>query len=252
MSSRDPPSEVPGQDNGSVPAERKHELRTDRLDNLDPTGEIAVRRRLIALLRSGEIVAPARLQCQIEVLAARASSRARSRRRRRVRVAATLAALAGATAVTVALVTGSPQPPTVPQVARLALAEATRPAPRENLADPYELAISVDRLPFPYWQGALGWRAAGARNDVVNGRSITTVYYVDDAGRRLGYSIAAGSALPAPRGTLTRRHGRSFRLVRAGSLRVITWVRVGHTCVLAGASVSADTLVALASRPGSA
>jgi hypothetical protein len=251
MSSRDPPSEVPGQDNGSVPAERKHELRTDRLGDLDPTGEIAVRRRLIALLRTGEIVAPARLRCQIEVLAARAS-RARSRRRRRVRVAATLAALAGVTAVAFALVTGSPQPPTVPQVARLALAEATRPAPRENLADPYELAISVDRLPFPYWQGALGWRAAGAREDVVNGWSITTVYYVDDAGRRLGYSIAAGSALPAPRGTLARWRGRSFRLLRDGSLRVITWVRVGHTCVLAGASVSAETLVALASRSRSA
>ena len=52
------------------------------------------------------------------------------------------------------------------------------------------------RVPFPYWEDRFGWNSTGSRTDRVDGRSITTVFYTDSHGRRIGYAILAGS--PAP------------------------------------------------------
>ncbi len=161
--------------------------------------------------------------------------------------------LAGATAlaVAVAVVIGVTQVgrslPSVAQTAQLALAAATTGAPAEDAAHSGSLAVAVDRVSFPYWRASFGWRAVGSRTDVLSARRIVTVYYKDPAGARVGYSIVAGPALTAPESEVLTRHGFRFRLVHEGSLRVITWLRSGHTCVLAGQGISEQMLLRLAS-----
>src|SRR5579872_7515156 len=62
--------------------------------------------------------------------------------------------------------------------------------------------------------GRVGWRAVGARTDTVGGRVVTTVLYADRRGRRIGYSIVAGSALAIPAGNaMVVRRGRGFHVL---------------------------------------
>jgi hypothetical protein len=42
------------------------------------------------------------------------------------------------------------------------------------------------------------------------------------------------------------RYGVAFTLQKSGPARLISWVRSGHTCVIAGRSVSYAALLALA------
>jgi hypothetical protein len=85
---------------------------------------------------------------------------------------------------------------------------------------------------------------------------ITTVFYADGRGRRIGYAIVAGS--PAPRisgGVVRWRNGTPYRLETQSGAPVVTWLRSGHLCVVSGRGVSSATLLRLASwneRPGRA
>ena len=56
----------------------------------------------------------------------------------------------------------------------------------------------------------------------------------------------------APRGATSVVHGIRYIFGRAGSGRFITWVRGGHTCVIAGRRVSNRTLLELARADESA
>jgi hypothetical protein len=111
-----------------------------------------------------------------------------------------------------------------------------------------ELAVQVDGVSYPYWSDSSGWNAVGTRRDVVDGRDVTTVVYADDRGRRLGYAIAAGDALPVEGGRVVSRAGHSYRVLSVGGADVVTWERHGKTCILASRDVSADVMVRLASR----
>jgi hypothetical protein len=221
-------------------------------------------------VRSIDANAPEPLRRRIEELvaererlgwASRLRPRARSGtsgadlRLQRLRLGAgAVAALAIALVLALALIPGGGSSgPGVSQAAALALSGATRSAPAESKNNHSQLVANVDGVAFPYWERGLGWRSTGARIDHVDGRHIATVFYADRAGHRVGYAIVAG--LPAPRvsgGTVVRREGVSYRVSRENGASVVSWLRHGRLCVVAGHGVDSATLLSLASwRPRS-
>jgi hypothetical protein len=222
----------------------------------------------IELVRSIDAKAPEPLRRRVEELIAEREHSSRSSRLRprvhsrraggdlaRWRVGAgAIAALAVALVLALALVPGgSSSGPGVNQAAALALSGATHAAPAESRNNHSQLAANVDGIAFPYWERGLGWRSTGSRIDRVGGRSIATVFYSDRGGHRVGYAIVAG--LPAPRvsgGTIVRREGVPYRVSREHDASVVSWLRHGRLCVVAGHGVDSATLLSLASwRPRS-
>jgi hypothetical protein len=135
----------------------------------------------------------------------------------------------------------------VQRTAALALSPATGPAPAENEQHRSQLTVAVGGVAFPYWEERFGWRSSGTRKDELAGRTVTTVFYTDGQGRRVGYAIAAGQAPQTSGGTVVRHWGVSYRLLSHDGATVVTWQRGGHLCVVAGRGVSASTLLGLAS-----
>jgi hypothetical protein len=99
---------------------------------------------------------------------------------------------------------------------------------------------------FPYWRERFGWRSSGARSDSVAGRTVTTVFYSDAHGRRVGYAIVSGPAWTTQGGTVIWHGDTSYRVLDQHGATVVTWQRDGHLCVVAGRGVSAPTLLRLA------
>ncbi len=223
-------------------------------------------RRIAELLRSFDAPAPESLHRRIESLVASHQSQFAPRLSRRgvrrfsalgVRRASAIG-LAGAGVVAAAVVVvaiavglgGGGGTPTVSlsQAAASTLRAATLPAPPESQAHHAQLAVAVNGVPFPYWSERFGWRSTGARTDRVDGRSITTVFYGDSSGRRIGYAVLAGT--PAPRvggGVIAWRGGVSYRLLSQNGAAIVTWLRDGRLCVVSGRGVSRVTLLGLAS-----
>jgi hypothetical protein len=214
--------------------------------------------RIAELLRSFDAPAPESLHRRIESLVASHQSQfaPRSPRRRLRRLSPLGLASAGAVAAAVVAVAiavdlgGAGSSPTVSfsEAAASTLRAATLPAPPESQAHHAQLAVAVDDVPFPYWSERFGWRSSGSRTDRVDGRSITTVFYADSSGQRIGYAILAGT--PAPRvggGVVVWRGGMSYRLLTENGAAVVTWLRDGHLCVVSGRGVSSATLLRLAS-----
>jgi hypothetical protein len=220
----------------------------------DPRGK--TESELVQLIRAVDVTAPESLHRSVDALV---NSRTRGRRgSRRAPVPARwpqrLAALGGlaaaiAAVLVVALSSGGGSGLTVQRASALALARPTQPAPEESKSHRDQLQVAVDGVAFPYWEGAhLGWKATGTRSDRVGGRTVTTVFYEGSGGRRLGYAIAGGTApVRTSGGSVSWRGGTSYRLLRAGASRIVTWTRDGHLCVIAARGVSAGTLLHLAS-----
>ncbi|HEY2767120.1 MAG TPA: hypothetical protein VGI76_02615 [Solirubrobacteraceae bacterium] len=157
-------------------------------------------------------------------------------------------ALAAAAVAVLAIVLGSggTSSPTVLQASRVALAPAELASPAENPRDRSKLESSVEGLSYPYWGGRRGWPAAGARRDRLDGRTVTTVFYVAHSGARVGYTIVAGHPLPEPStGTVIERGGVRFRVLSSAGATILTWRESGHTCILAGRGVPARAMVRL-------
>jgi hypothetical protein len=134
------------------------------------------------------------------------------------------------------------------QAAALTLGPAKAPAPAERRGSATELVAAVQGIHFPYWEEHFGWRSTGQRSDRVRGREVTTVFYANRRGQRIGYAIVAGT--PAPGiggGVLSWRHGSSYRLHSTQGANVVTWLRGGHLCVLSGRDIGGAALVRLAS-----
>lgn len=214
-------------------------------------------RRIADLLRSFDVPAPESLHHRIDSLVAShqsrfvpSSSRWGLRRRSPLGLvsAGVLAAAVAVVAIAIGLGSGGSAPNvSFSQAAAPTLRAATLPAPPESRAHHAQLAVAVDGVPFPYWNERFGWRSSGSRTDRVDGRSITTVFYDDSSGRRIGYAILAGT--PAPRiggGVIVWRAGVSYRLLTENGAAVVTWLRDGHLCVVSG-HVSSATLLRLAS-----
>ena len=244
---------------GSLPAAARESLRARAQASPELAAALREQERAVALMRSvDEIAAPASLRASIESmtapeLATTADRDARTPRRARLATprwrrrlfmpAATALALVVAAVVVIVSGGGSP---TVPQTAHLALSAATLPAPAPSASDHELLDLHVGRIPFPSYVRSIRWRASGTRRDVLHGRTVTTVFYRAGDGTRVGYAIVSGSTLDAPAGPSQTIGGVRYTFGHAGSAKLVTWWRDGHTCVIAGRTVGDQTLLALA------
>jgi hypothetical protein len=209
---------------------------------------------IVEFVRSIDVSAPDSLHRELEALVARGRRRGLGPARSfglapRIAAAGAVAAALAAVLVTVALSGGSSGLSQQTAMA-IALRQPTQSAPAESRAHDTQLAAAVEGTPFPYW-ARLGWHPVGARTDQVAGRTVTTVFYGDGRGHRIGYSIAAGSA-PALSGQVVERRegGTPYRIVVHNGVPAVVWLRSGHLCVVSGRGVSSATLVRLASwRP---
>jgi hypothetical protein len=230
---------------GSLPADRQADLHAQIQRSPELTAALAEQERAVTLLRGLDEPAPASLRARVDELSG-ASAPRRSPRWRRAFVLPGATAIAAAAAAVVILVSGGSAAPTVPAAARFALASATLPSPAVKPSDSEELMLQGAGIPFPAYGAKQGWTTDGARVDTVDGRKITTVFYRGRDGSRVGYAITDGSPLSGAHGATVSRYGARFTLQGAAGARLITWVRNGHTCVIAGRNVSYATLLALA------
>lgn len=214
-------------------------------------GPIANEAELIELIRSSEEPAPERLHRRTEALIARHARSGRGTRTLRLRLGAVTALASVAVLVAVLVLGALPGDSgslTLQSATALTLRSATSSAPRESARRRAQLTAAVDGVTFPYWGERFGWRATGSRSDRLGARTVTTVFYADGRGQRIGYAIVAGT--PPPRiagGQASVRGGTSYRLSAMDGARVVSWVRAGHLCVVAGRGVSGATLLRLAS-----
>ncbi len=207
------------------------------------------------LLRAVDVRAPERLHRRVrEMTAPRKRGAGRSSigrghlagRLKPTLAAMAIAAVAGAA---IALLTGgaTQQDVSVNAASGLTMRAATMAAPAESNGRSGQLDVAVDGVPFPYWEERFGWHTTGARTDSIGGRRVTTVFYADTGGSRIGYAIVAGTPAPATSGgTVVVRGGVPYRLLHEHGAPVVTWLRSGRLCVLSGTGVSGATLLRLA------
>lgn len=197
-----------------------------------------------------EVRAPQSLREAIERERERAAARARTPfwRRHRLALASASAAAVALAIVAITLDTGGTTGPSLADVAAAARLEPTNAAPRPVGGTPPNLAARVGKLVFPDWEERFGWRAVGRRDDSLSGRSVTTVFYRNPDGARLGYAVVSGEPIGGePPGRQVTRDGKTYHVARRGERTIVTWRQQGHTCVIAGPSeVPATRLVDLA------
>ena len=149
-----------------------------------------------------------------------------------------------------AVLAGGPAAPSFGEAVDVAKRGPTAPAPPTAPGDPNLLAASVSGVAFPDYSRAFGWRPVGERADELHGRRTATVYY-RRGGREVAYTIVSGEPLAWPEGArTTRRDGIELRSLAADGASVVTWLRDGHTCVLAGEDVRPEALRELAAWMG--
>jgi hypothetical protein len=241
-----PEAELARLADGSLPADREAQLRAQVQGSPPLADALAEQERAVALLRMVDEPAPASLRARVDALTE--SGRRRRRRTWRGLAIPAAAALAIIIAAVVILAGGSGAGPTLPQTTRLALSAATRPAPAVDPANPALLRATSDGIRFTNWRG---WRPIGSRVDVINGHRIVTVFYQRGPdGPRVGYAIV--SRPPLEREEYHGGYQVSYTLLHQDSARLVTWIRDGRTCVIAGRSVSDQTLLRLAKASGGA
>lgn len=183
-----------------------------------------------------DVRAPQSLREAIERDRERAAARARApfwRRHRLGLVSAGAAALVLAVAVVAIQTGGNPAEPSLAKVYGAALLNPTKSAPRPVGGTPPELNAKVGRLVFPDWQASFGWKAVGRRDDMLSGRHVTTVFYRNDKGARLGYAVVSGETLGAEApGRRVTRNGKAYHVATVGGRTIVTWNQQGHTCVI--------------------
>jgi hypothetical protein len=209
----------------------------DENDRPPTEEELALARRGEALISAAvaDARAPQSLREAIERDRERAAARAPFWRRHRWALASAGVTAAALAAVAIALETGggtTTQPPLTNVYAAARLAP-TQSAPALAGGSPPVLDAKVGSLEFPDWQKSFGWRAVGRRNDTLSGRRVTTVFYRNPHGGRLGYAVVSGDPLHAtPPGRQVTRKGKTYHVAQAGARTIVTWKQQGHTCVI--------------------
>jgi hypothetical protein len=158
--------------------------------------------------------------------------------RRRWALAASGAAVAVLVAVVVVLGTGGGgTEPSLTDVYAAARLAPTEGAPEPGGGDPPVLAARVENIDFPDWQEKFGWKAVGRRDETVDDRPVTTVFYRNPDGAKLGYAIVSGDALGGtPPGQKVKRGDNTYHVAREGERTTVTWTQDGQTCVITTAS----------------
>jgi hypothetical protein len=239
---------------GSLGGARRVELEERVAAAPELAAALERQRSAVSALRGLDLAAPASLRAGIAAAAGERGGQDRGRRavpRRRLSLAGGLAAACAVIALlAVALSPGGGERPSVVAAAGLSDLPATTASVAVDPDNPKLLDVAADGVPFPNFEGEFGWRQAGDRGDELGGRRARTVFY-ERGGRRIGYTILAGAPIDPPPGSRTQRiDGVAFVSTDDGGQRIVTWLRDGHTCVLAGHAVSHAELVELASWTG--
>jgi hypothetical protein len=214
----------------------------------------------LALAREGEeliaasvadVRAPQSLRDAIERDRERAAARVRTPfwRRHHWGLAAAGSAAAALAVIAIATQTGGDHTgPALGNVYAAARLDPTEGAPSPRGGDPPVLDARVGALVFPDWQQKFSWKAVGRRDDNLAGRPVTTVFYRNPNGARLGYAVVAGNPLGGHQaGRRITRKGKTYHVARGAQRTIITWIQQGHTCVIvAPSAVPQSRLVDLA------
>jgi hypothetical protein len=236
---------------GTLPSERRAAVEAWVASSPELEAVLERQRRSLAATRAvASEPAPASLRAAIQ---GRVSARGRDRARRLVpRLAFGGAAAAVATVALVLAINGGRSPPTVADAAQLAAQPPSGPAPARLEGTRTQLAADVEGVQFPDFRRRYGWRPAGVREDTIDGRDATVVYY-RKGDRQIGYVIVSGSGLPPPSAAdETVLRGVEYQTLRSAGVPAVTWRRVGHTCVLTGAASRAELLTLASWRGGGA
>jgi hypothetical protein len=214
---------------------------------------LARQRRVASALRAGGPVVSSDVRAKLDELA-----EARDRDRRglpglSVRPALGIAAVAAIVVAVVAalLLSGSngAAAPSITKTALLAYSPPTASAPRPDPTNPRLLRATFGGITLPNYESQFGVPATGRRVDELGGRRLLTVYYRLLGGQPMSYSIVSGTPLATPRqAKLVTFRGVQIRGYSDHGLAIVTLVRNGRTCVLAGRT-AVGALVALAEAP---
>jgi hypothetical protein len=206
--------------------------------------------RVSRTLRSGGPAMPTALRSR---LAERSAPRrpVGSRSRARLALAGGLAAAALALGLVLTILSDRGGSLTVEEAARPSSFAATGAAPTTDDRRPALLRATFAGVSYPAWERQFEWFATGQRRDsLVGGRRARTVFY-RHAHHRIGYTVVGGPALDPPeRGERYVVNGLEMVAYKDGPRDVLTFVRNGRTCVLAGEVHRRSTLVKLASWEG--
>ena len=206
----------------------------------DEEQQLARKGEALIAAAMADVHAPQSLRESIERDRERAGARdgAPFWRRHRLRLAAAGAAAAALAVVAITLGTGGNEAePSLTEVYEAARLDPATAAPRPLGGEPPVLDVKVGNLVFPDWERSFGWKAVGRRLDELSGRAVTTVFYRNPDGARLGYAVVAGDALGGdPPGREVRRSGKTYSVARTGDRTIVTWTQQGHTCVIVAPS----------------
>ena len=233
---------------GRLQGRRREELEARIADSPELGAALARQRAALAAVGQLDLRAPLGLR---ERIGSERSSPSTPVRRRRLAIGGAIAGAVAAVALATVLVlpsgTGGP---TVVEAAQLSELPATDPSTPPDPADPRLLEASAQGLPYPNLDVEFGWRPAGQRTDEIDGRDATTVFYERD-GKRIGYTILSGDAIDPPDGSRQKTlNDVNLSATSDGSQQIVTWLRDGYTCVLAGEGVTQKELLTLASWKG--
>jgi hypothetical protein len=227
---------------GTLTGERAREVEARVAESAELRAMLDEQRRAIGALRALDDRAPTALRARIE--AARRERAPVLRARRLGAVGALAAGMAAAAIALVAILPGAGGP-SLSQAAALTVKPPAAPAPTHAFDG--ALSLSVDGVPYPFWQESLGWKAVGMRVDKIDGRRATTVFY-EKRGQRVGYTIVSGDPVSVSGNAQSIvRDGVRFRSVSIAGRTVVTWERKHHSCVLSGSGISRQVLLGLAS-----
>jgi anti-sigma factor RsiW len=206
---------------GSLYGPRRAALEARLRDEPELADALARQRAVVARLIATAPPAPLSLRMYVEDL--EAAQPVVARRRWRLWPAFAVAVAASVALFVALLATPGPGIDDV-------LAVASRPA-----TAPAFLERGFEGVRFPRYEK---WRAVGERTDVVDGRSVRTVFYRGRDGRTIAYAIVAGPALS---------DDEALRAVRGkDGVVAVTWTRRGRTCVIASVGGDSRSLARLA------
>jgi len=150
-----------------------------------------------------------------------------------------------AVVVALGLSGGGSSGPTVAQAAAAGSLGPDAPAPRAAREHTL-LDLQVQGVAFPSLRRRFGWRAIGTRTQPISGRFARSVFY-SKGPSTIAYTVLAAPQLDWPSGSArTVREGVELHTLTTGGRVVVTWRRLGHTCVLSGTGVTAAVLIQLA------
>jgi anti-sigma factor RsiW len=229
-------------------------LGDDRSDAIEAhvSGSPELRSRLDEQRRAVELIdaaavdveAPAGLRRRVE-----AERRPRRAPSRPLALAAGFAVAAAAALVLVLTLPRGVGGPDFAEAATLGTQSAAGAAPQPLAGEPKLLDAAVENVPFPNWAQEFGWRATGVRTDRIGGRDAVTVFY-EKNGRRIAYTIVSGEGLDVPSDAEpATRDGIDLHSLELAGRQVVTWERLGRTCILSG-ELDRPTLLKLAAWKG--